>query len=744
MTIRNSILHVLVATFLGLSAALVQPREGAAQASAAQEGPATLNAVRIPLDSRSPSVDGLLSDPVWALATPVNGFRQREPQEGIPASEDTEVRVVFDDETLYVGVMAYDSQPDRIVSRILQRDRVLRAFGFGGFQPAGDDVVAILLDTFQDRRNAVVLATNPNGAEFDALVSNDGDEVNVDWRGIWEVASSRTPEGWSTEFAIPWRSLRFSSDAVQRWGINVTRFVQRTQEETMWRSWEREGGGFERVSRAGTLAGMANLPRSGINLEAKPFLLGSRTQTRRGAGDHPVDGDVDFGIDLKSEIRPGLVLDLTYNTDFAQVEVDDQQVNLTRFSLFFPEKRDFFLENAGIFEFGQRGFFEPPPYLMFFSRRIGIGPDGEVPILGGGRLTGRVGSQTVGLLTVGTDDVPGRDQELFNVFRVKRDVGTSAYVGFMATDRRGSGDANTVAGADFQWYVWPTLQASGFVSRSSTDGPGGEGWVYQGSLNWTEDLWGGFIQFFNVDPGAEASTGFITRTDLRRAQGAIRRSVRPGMLGIRKIDLRPSGQYQSTTDGRFQDWEAGPSLTFDFDSGADVGLTANWGESQVDDAFTLAGLVDVPEGRYRTDEVSVRAGTSSARAWSLRGNARAADFYGGDLVSWGGTASFTPVPAFSFQGSFNRNDVSLPGGDFVADIYSFRATWAFSTKLVTNALVQYNALTEDVLTNIRFNFIHRPGSDLYLVFTEERGVDDDLWGLVDRGMVAKRTYLYRF
>ncbi|UCC24907.1 MAG: hypothetical protein JSU98_14415 [Gemmatimonadales bacterium] len=737
--LQDDFAPLLKALALGLALIFVRPGP-----VLSQEDAGVLDAVRIPPGDEAPVVDGLLSDPAWGLAVPVRGFRQREPEEGTPATDDTEVRVVFDGETLYVGILAHDREPDRIVSRILQRDRVLRAFGFGGFEPAGDDVVAILLDTFQDRRNAVVLATNPNGAEFDALLSNDGDEVNVDWRGVWEVASVRTPEGWSAEFAIPWRSLRFSAEPVQRWGINVTRFVQRTQEETMWRSWEREGGGFERVSRAGTLTGMANLPRAGMNLEAKPFVLGSRTQTRRGEGDYPVDGEVDVGIDLKSEIRPGLVLDLTYNTDFAQVEVDDQQVNLTRFSLFFPEKRDFFLENAGIFEFGQRGYFEPPPYLMFFSRRIGIGEDGEVPILGGGRLTGRIGRQTVGLLTVGTDAVPGREQELFNVVRVKRDVGASAYVGFMATDRRGSGDANTVAGADFQWYVDPTIQASGFVSRSTTEGPGGEGWAYQGSLNWTEDLWGGYLQFLNVDPGAVASSGFITRTDLRRVQGAIRRSVRPGILGIRKIDFRPSGQYQSTTDGRFQDWEVRPSLSFDFDSGADLRLNAGWGESQVDDDFTLAGLVDVPAGRYRSDQVSFEGGTSSARAWSLRGNARLGELYGGDLVSWGGTASVTPLPAFSFQASFNRNDVSLPGGDFVADIYSLRATWAFSTKIVTNALVQYNALTDDLLTNVRFNFIHRPGSDFYLVFTEDRGVDGELWELVDRGMVAKLTYLFRF
>ncbi|MDT8340362.1 MAG: DUF5916 domain-containing protein [Longimicrobiales bacterium] len=688
-------------------------------------------------------LDGLLSEPFWARAESTAGFLQREPLEGVPASDDTEVRVVYDGEALYVGIVAHDAHPEGVVARIRQRDRVLSGSGFG-FSAAGDDVVAILLDSFRDRRNAVVLAVNPNGAKFDALVSDDGGEVNEDWRGVWEVAATRTPTGWSAEFLIPWRSLRYPADRVQTWGLNVMRFVQRTQEETLWRGWERDGGGFRRVSRAGPLTGLADLPRRPFNLEAKPFLLGRRTQERAPGADHlDATEDAEVGLDLKTELRPGLVLDLTVNTDFAQVEVDDQQVNLTRFDLFFPEKRDFFLENAGIFEFGQRGFFEPPPYLMFFSRRLGIGSGGEVPILGGARLTGRVGRQTVGLLSVATDAAGETDEEVFNVLRVKRDVGESAYVGLMATDRRGSGPANSVLGGDVQLYPHPTLEVSAFASRSFTEGAGGEGWVYRAALDWTRDLWGGLLQFLTVEGGARADMGFVTRTDIRRYQGSLRRSVRPGVLGIRKVDFRPNGQVQTTIGGRFQDWEFGPSLSFDLESGGSVSLGASWGATRVDEDFPVAGRVPVPAGRYRTDEVTLSASTTSARPWQLSGNARRADFFGGDLVSWGGTVSVTPVPAFSLSAGFTRNDVELPGGDFVSDILSLRTTWAFSTTLVTSALVQYNSLTDNVQANVRLNLIHRPGSDLFLVFTEERGVDGALWDVADRGLVAKLTWLVR-
>ena len=709
-----------------------------------QETGDTLLASRVSPGAAPPQVDGRLVDPAWSDAAVIRGFRQREPFEGEPASDDTEVRIVFDDEHLYVGILALDSEPDRIVSRILQRDRVLNARGFGGFSAAGDDVVALLLDTFDDQRNGVVLATNPNGAKFDALVSNDGDEVNADWRGVWEVASARVPEGWSTEFAIPWRSLRFGPDAVQVWGLNVTRFVQRTQEETMWRSWEREGGGFNRVSRAGTLTGMADLPRPGLNLEAKPYVLAGATQELAESGDLEGSGDVDWGLDLKSEIVPGLVLDLTYNTDFAQVEVDDQQVNLTRFSLFFPERRDFFLENAGVFEFGQRGFFGPPPYLMFFSRRIGISDDGQVPILGGGRITGRVGSQSIGLLSIATDRVPGRDRELFNVARIQRDVGESAYVGFMATDRRGVGDANTVFGADFSTYLHPTLQASGFASRSFTEGIGGEGWAWQGSLNWTADRYGGYLRILSIEPEVVADAGFVTRTDIRNSSASLRRTWRSVSPDIRRIEIRGSGEYQSTVSGRFQDWNAGPRLSLTFESGDDLSLGGEWGETRLDEGFDVADSVFVPAGRYRTDQVSLRGSTADARPWKVSVDGGWSSFYGGDRWQYGVDATWAPSPAFSFEAGISRNDVGLPNGAFVADIYSFRATWAASTRLVTNARVQYNSLTGEVLTNARLQFIHTPGSDLFIVFTEDRGVGDDPWAVADRGLVAKVTYLFRF
>jgi hypothetical protein len=613
---------------------------------------------------------------------------------------------------------------------------------------AGDDAVAILLDPFNDNRNGYVFATNGNGAEFDALLAEEGKEFNVNWRGVWEVAGARTDEGWSAEFRIPLRTLRYPNDSSEPWGFNVYRMIRRKNEEVLWQAWSRDNGGFHRVSQAGDLIGIRDLPATGRNLEAKPYVLGGIEERRKDDGSLSRALDKAVGLDLKTEVRPGLVLDLTLNTDFAQVEVDDERVNLTRFSLFFPEKRAFFLENSGIFDFGMQGNpFEPPQFQMFFSRRIGIEEDEDemVPILGGGRLTGRVGGQTLGLLTVVTDEVKDLvDREVFSVARVKRDVGENHYLGLMATDRRSASDQNTVIGADGSFYPTQTLNLQGWVVHTFTQGEGGDDLAYGLAGYWITDLWEVFSRYVVVGPETKAKVGFVQRTDLRRTDLFLRRSVRPRRFNLRKVDFYLGGNSFTGVDGTMQDWSFGPIMSAEFESGDQVTFLYQDGENRPDEEFDLADTLFVPAGRYSGKLGMVMVTSSPSRPVVFEGTVSGGDFYGGSRLGLGGTVSVAPSPSISLALGLNRNRVEIPGGDFTANLVSVRGTYSFSTRFGLNLLAQYNSLDQYFSTNLRMNFIHRPGSDLYLVFTEERGVEDDLWKVSNRGTVVKLTYLRRF
>lgn len=689
-------------------------------------------------------IDGLLDERAWEAAASATGFRQREPSEGDAATERTEVRVLFDDATLYIGIHAHDGSPEEIIARILQRDKIMIASPFeGALEFTSDDAIAILFDPFHDHRNGVIFGTNANGAEFDALITDEGRELNVGWRGVWEVSAQRTPEGWSAEFAIPFRTLRFPQDSDQPWGFNVYRIIRRKNEEVLWSSWSRSNEGFKRVSRAGHITGLSDLPRPGLNLEFKPYALGGAQQERDAVQRLNTDRQMELGLDVKYEVRPGLLLDGTINTDFAQVEADDQQVNLTRFSLFFPEKRDFFLENAGIFEMGWRNFFEPPPFLLFFSRQIGISDDGAIPLLGGLRLTGRVGQQTVGLINVVTDGKFGEPRTNFAVARVKRDVGSASYIGAMATDRRNGDDWNSTGGLD--WSFWPksTLNIQGFAAATATGGTGGEGAAYRVGLDYQTDRFGVTAGHLGISPEATAEMGFVTRTDIQRSDMFFRVTPRPRILGLRKIDIFWQNQLITRFGGGLQDWQVGPAVSNEWNSGESLTVFYLRGFTRLDEGFDIGDDVPVPAGDYDTDFYGWFAGTSPHRPVVLNSTGFFQNTYDGSVTTLAGDVRLNPTANLALTLGFTHNKVRVPAGEFAADLARVRLGYAFSTKVTFNALVQYNAQDDELSANLRFNFIHRPGSDLFIVINEERGSSTSVWHLNTRAAVVKLTYLAR-
>ena len=717
-----------------------------AMCAAAQVSPTPdVDARRLPPGELSVlRVDGLLDETAWRDAPMASGFRQQEPFEGEPATEITEVRVLFDNATLYVGILARDRSPDEVIARILQRDKLMEV----GFQqmPAftSDDALVIVLDPFHDHRNAVVFGTNPNGAEFDALITDEGREFNVDWRGVWEVAARRTPGGWSAEFAIPFRSLRFPEASDEPWGFNVYRTIRRKNEEVLWSSWSRSNEGFTRVSRAGHIHGLTDLPRAGLNVELKPYVLAGAAGELDSFDRLDTDAEIHIGLDAKYEVRPGLVLDATLNTDFAQVEVDDQQINLTRFSLFFPEKRDFFLENAGIFEMGQRGMFgQPPPFLMFFSRRIGISEDGPIPVMGGLRLTGRTGRQTVGVINVVTDAKFDEPRTNHAIARVKRDIGESSYLGAMVTDRRNTDDWNSTGGLD--WSLWPTstLNVQGFAAGTATSGGGGEGAAYRLGIDYQTDVLGITAGHLGVGPEATADLGFVTRTDIQQSDFTLRLTPRPRVLGLRRLEFQWGNTLVTGFGGGLQDWQSGLFMSPEWNTGDRMGVGIFRGFNRIDEAFDIGEGVTVPAGDYDAHQIGWFANTSRNRPIVLSSMAFLQNFFGGRVDTISNDVTASPNANLELTVGFTHNRVDVPAGAFTADLARFRVGYAFSTTLVANALVQYNRRDDELSVSVRVNFIHTPGSDLFIVFNEERGSAASIWDVNTRAAVVKLTYLAR-
>ena len=696
-------------------------------------------AVRVAAGERI-RLDGRLDDAPWAAVPPISDFRQHDPDVGAAATERTEVRVLFDSSTLYVAVLAHDSRPAEVIARILARDQLMSVDDFSGqLEFAGDDAIAILLDPFRDRRNAVVFATNVNGAEFDAQVTDQGREVNVAWRTVWRVAATRTDSGWSAELEIPLRSIRRPDDG-RAWGLNVYRVIRRKNEHVMWRSWSRDNAGFLKVSEAGELAGISGLARAGLGVELKTSGI-----ARAVRGD--VDGrtnPADASLDLKYQLRPGVTLDATANTDFAQADVDDVQVNLTRFSLFFPEKRDFFLENAGVFEFGARGVFEPPPWLMFFSRRIGISDSGEIPVLGGVRFTGREGRQTFGAMHMRTDATPFVPRASYTTARFKRDVAGDGYIGAMYAGG-GTREAGS-AGVDFQYWPTSTLNLQGFAAQvwdSSAGAVGAAARAHRLLADRQVDRWGVRVERMVIGDEADPPLGFAVRTGIARSSAQLRVAFRPPVPGVRRLTMFNFADHVTRTDGALQDWGVGPAFDLVFNSGENLTAYRLQAVTVLDEPFDLADRVAVAAGRYGNSQTGLLLASARHRPVRVNLHSQHQSFYGGSLFFVNGTAELSVGARGTAALMRAFNDAKLPSGQLVTNVSALRLGYAFSTHAGVSTTAQFNSLDRVANMNARFSYQYRPGSEIFLVLNSERASPAPAAGQ-PRSALLKLTYLSRF
>lgn len=732
------------------------PVAGQEQPEAAAERP-TMAATRV---EQAPNVDGDLSDRAWQASQVGTNFIQHEPLDGVPATEQTEVRAVFTNTTIYFGITAFDANPDAIIAREMERDSRI-------FQ---DDSIILLLDTFHDRRNAYAFETNLNGARTDTLVTDEGRDLNLEWDGIWSVASRKTAAGWTAEIAIPISTLRFDP-AAPAWGLNVQRYIAHKREMTHWSGLPREVGvlgqvGSEvqpvhRVSMAGDLTGLTGLSQS-AQLQIKPYVIGDVSEDPRLDLDPATDGD--YGLDLKWGVTRSLALDLTYNTDFAEVEVDELQTNLTRFSLYFPEKRDFFLENAGIFDFGppHRRFYEPPVLKAFFSRRVGLDAGRQVPIDWGARLTGRMGGWDIGVLRVATAGL-GRDDETlppnaFTVARLKRNVGERSSVGAMLTEATPNGElANRVAGVDFVYKPGPKVIFGGFWSSSGISEepagseatePGGSSDAGEGAYGLNFDYQGRALTVFldaqEIEQDYDPKAGFLLRRNVRHLnpmvqwlpridRGLVRswftelnvdyyETLDNGELETRRIQFSPIGMRMTTEDR----WRLGY-----------VHETEN-----LVAPFEVSPGVVIPPGRYEFDTIEAASFTNQSRLLGFRGIIGAGDFYNGTQTS--GRVTFTLRLSKNLQTETRWvfNDVELPQGDFDVGLYSQIVNFTFTPNLRLNTILQYNDLSGDLGTNIRLHWIYKPGSDLFVVYNENWIAEDLRYRTsTHRQIAVKFTYL---
>ena len=677
------------------------------------------------------TIDGKLDEPEWSLAQPAADFIQNDPAMGEPATERTEVRVLYDDENLYIGVYCFDSQgADGLVVTQLTRD----------YGPRENDHFSMVFDTFDDNRNGFIFGVNPSGAQRDGQVGGDGAQVSFDWDGLWDAKTSITEAGWQIEAVIPFTTFRFRELENQVWGVNFGRRIRRKNESTYWSPIPRPHT-MSRVSYAGTLEGINGM-RRGRSLYIKPYL--SAPVVRKENDD--VDFLPDVGLDVKYAVTSNLTLDLTVNTDFAQVEADQQQINLTRFSLFFPEKREFFLENSSIFQFGKsmrrfgRGSFRD--LIPFFSRRIGISRGELVPILGGARLSGKVGHYTLGILSMQTDELDESHSTNFMVGRLSRELFRNSDVGGIFINKaEKNGEYNRTYGIDANFKFFNYLDLVPFILKTETPGKEGRDMAANLSVAWNDPFWDIQAEYLDIEENFNPEVGFVPRTGIRKSRGRLSIRPRPGERIPSIRQFQPSVEMSYITDQenvlQTRTLDSAFSVQFENNSNLRFGHTASF--ERLDEPFEIRDNQEIPIGDYGFNEFEISYNGDRSRMISARASLGWGDFFDGERNSYELTLRFQPSPQFNVQVNWEHDDVTLPSGDFTTDLVATRLLYSFSTKMFVNALIQYNSTADEIESNIRFNWIYKPLSDLFLVYNERRSTTG---GVVDRALIAKLTYIF--
>jgi hypothetical protein len=733
---------------LGFFAVMLLASTAAAQTRVAAE--ASQKRLSAKKTSVAPVIDGNLDEAAWAGVEPLTDFVQAEPLEGMPATEQTEVRLLYDDKMVYIGVICHDADPSRIVTTDSRRDSGLDSM----------DSFRMIFDTYHDRQNGFIFGTNVTGIEYDAQVRNEGESlrtgppgglgggnaggsgagVNVNWDASWEVKTQLTETGWNAEFAIPLRTLRYGPPP-QVWGINFTRNIQHKRETVYWSPISRIYT-LSRLSSAGELRDLdVPAPR---DFKLMPYTIGS--VNRNFVGLIATDKRADWGIDGKIGVASSMTLDLTYNTDFAQVEVDEQQINLTRFNLLFPEKRPFFLENRGLFAVGKSGEVD-----LFFSRRIGIGDNGEfVPIQGGARLTGNTNGINVGVLNMQTERVDLTPSNNFSAVRLSKDLRNRSSLGGIFVNRTATGETggrdswNRSYGLDGRLGIGEEVTVSGFVAKTQTPGLSSRDHAYSSAFEYRRRAYNWNFSYTEVGDDFNPEVGFLERPDgYRQWTGGYFQNIRnDGLAGAGIREWRPHVSYEGFWgfDGLLETATLHIDNAWDFENGFFVSPALNVQYEGLREPFEVYPGVVVPAGGYESP-LAFGMARSDNRKWISGG----LSWQVGGFLS-GSQASFAPTLTMRHGGTFTsslrwtRNDIDLPQGAFVTNLGSLRLTYNITTLINAQSLIQYNDRTRRWSTNLRFNWQRTAATGLYLVYNDTEALEG--LGPVSRAFIIKYSHMF--
>jgi hypothetical protein len=675
------------------------------------------------------SIDGILTEQAWSKADWYTEFTQSEPQYTSRPSEETHIAFLYDDENLYIAVKCFESSLDNIfASKLRHRDSVY-----------SDDIVEIVFDTYRDQVRGYLFVTNPLGAKDESQINGPG-QYNWNWDDSWEVETEITEQGWQAEFRIPLSILSFATAESNTWGVNARR-VMRTRNEKVYMTPPPPPFDISSLNYSLSLRGFKNLERQ-RNIQVIPYSLVKGTTDEN----DQTDANFDAGADVKYAVNSDLVLDLTANTDFAQVEADNQQVNLSRYSLFYPEKRDFFLENAQLFSFNP-GFGYGRSLMPFFSRRIGLYEDSAVPILAGARLSGKISGNDIGLLSVQTDSVDTLNLEkgFYNVARLRRNLDGRSFIGgIVTTSDRGDFSSRTY-GVDGQWFFSNQLFLTGYYTAVDEAEIGSDANAYGLTLDYTSDPYGWAITTNETGENYSPDLGFVPRKGIRQNNIVFRRSWRLQNRSIvRRFSLRGSSNWtENVVVGDMESTKKGLHSDIELESGGKIDINIDHNYEQLFNTFILSDDIAFAPGEYNYYTTSISYESSEARRWQTDLRFQTGGYFGGDRDDVSLSLRYIFSKHFNMTAQYSQYNISHEEKDLRWKIFRTRLNYIHSAHISLSGLFQYNSSTGSYITNIRLRWIHSNDSDFFIVINDVHTENElEKLELVGREAIIKINYRF--